>query len=76
MQISACRKRSKEAEDGWMQVLCWSSRWFVGARAHQWWTTPTRLVDVIGLAAEGSDCGSSGVAAAAIRHSAALAKAL
>ena len=43
---------------------------------HRWWTTPTRLVDVIGLAAEGSDCGSGGVATAAIRHSAALAKAL
>ena len=51
-------------------------RWFVGARAHRWWTTPTRLVDVIGLAAEGSNRGSSGMVAAAIRHSAALAKAL
>ena len=76
MQISACRERSNEAESGWMQVPRWSSRWCDGARAHRWWTAPTRLVDVVGLAAESINCGSSGMAAAAIRHSAALAKAL
>ena len=76
MQTSACRERSNEAESGWMQVPRWLSRWCDGARAHRRWTAPTRLVDVVGLAAESSNCGSSGMAAAAIRHSAALAKAL
>ena len=55
-----------------MQVLGWPGRRDEGGKAHGWWTTAARSVDVVGLAAECRNCGCGRVATAAIRHSVAL----